>query len=258
MSLNKIIEEINQLKPILLEDLSNGPRETYSAREGRQRNAKDRMKTLREEYIDELRTSSVFILVAGSDKEKFIELSTNQFNCFSADAEGFYKDLANRIPQELYTNKTPAANLFDIMGRHLEDKAQEMKIIGYPQLIMKQHYFRALSGREDFVGLIKEAINEQVGSEIAGIHVVRSVADGAITANHASKITPIVLSIEDQTLALDLKNTLSRIGAKSAIVVVGKGAKNLRATEGAFLVKEVQTETVENCLKNISNLCKNY
>jgi hypothetical protein len=258
MSLNKIIEEINQLKPVLAEDISSGPMETYSARQGRQRNAKERMKLLKEEYINELRTSSVFIFVAGSEKEKFSELATNQFNCFSADAEGFYKDLANRIPQELYANKTPAANLFDIMGRHLEDKANEMQIVGYPQLIMKQHYFRSLSGKEDFVGLIKQAINEQVGSEIAGIHAVRSIVDNAITANHSSRITPIILCIEDQDLALDLKATLSRIAAKSALVVAGKGAKALRSTEGAFLVKEVTQEAVESCLKNISNLCKNY
>lgn len=256
MSLNKIVEEINQIKPILSQDINDGPRETYSGREGRLRNAKERMKSLKESYIEELRSTSAFILVLGSEKDKFSELARNEFKCFTADPEGFYKDLANRLPQELYANKTPTANLFDIMGRHLEDKANEMQIVGYPMLIMKPQYQRALSNKEDFVGLIKQAVNEQVGSEIAGLHVVRSIADEAIENNHASRTTPIVLCTDDQNLALDLRNTLGRIGSRTFLVVAGKGAKSIKAAEGAFLIKEVEKENVEACLKNISNLCK--
>lgn len=256
MSLNKIVEEINQIKPIIDEDITNGPRETYAGREGRQRNAKERMKSLKENYIDELRTSAAFILVAGSEKQNFSEVAVNEFKCFFADPEGFYKDLADRLPKELYVNRTPTANLFDIMARHLEDKANEMQIVGYPQLIMKQQYQRALAGKEDFVGLIKQAINEQVGSEIAGLHVVRSIADKAIEANHGSRTTPIVLCTDDQELALDLRSTLGRIGSRTFLVVAGKGAKTIKGTEGAFVIKEVSKEAVENCLKNISNLCK--
>jgi hypothetical protein len=257
MSLTNIIEEINQIKPILKEDINVGPRETYAGREGRQRNAKERMKTLKEQYISELKSSAAFILVCGSEKEKFSELSKNNFKCFTADPEGFYKELANRLPQELYTNKTPTANLFDIMGRHLEDKANEMHILGYPMLIMKQQYQRSLSGKKDFVDLIKQAINEQVGSEIAGLHIVRSLADEAISNGHSSRITPIIMSTDDHALALDLSSTLGRIGSRAFLVVAGKGAKTIRSTDGAFIIKEVEEGSVENCLKNISNLCKN-
>jgi hypothetical protein len=257
MSLSQVLEEIKKVKPLADEDITNGPRETYSGREGRQRNAKERLKTLKEQYIDELRTSAVFILVLGSAKDQFAELATTEFKCFSADPEGFYKDLANRLPKELYDNKTPGANLFDIMGRHLEDKANEMKILGYPQLIMKQQYHRAINNKEDFVGLIKQAINEQVGSEISGIHVVRSLADTAIEADHGSKLTPIVLTTDDEALALDLNSTLGRIGSRSFLVVAGKGSKSVRSKEGAFVIKEVSKENVENVLTNVSSLCKN-
>lgn len=257
MSLSNIIEEINKIKPILKEDILEGPRETYAGREGRQRNAKERMKSLKESYIDELRFSAAFIIVCGSENQKFSDIAKEEFKCFTADPEGFYKDLANRIPQELYTNRTSTANLFDIMGRHLEDKAGEMQIVGYPMLIMKQNYQRSLANKEDFVKLIKEAINEQVGSEIAGLHVIRTIAENAIETNHASRITPIVLCTEDEKFALDLRNTLGRIGSKSFLVVTGKGAKSIRNTEGVFVIKGVERDNVENCLKNISNLCKN-
>ena len=256
MSLNTIIEEIKTLRPILAEDIMSGPRETFSGRQGRQRNAKDRMKQLKESYIEELRSTSAFIFVTGSEKEKFCDIAATEFNCFKADPESFYKELANRIPDTLYKNNTPTANLFDIMGRHLEDKANEMQIIGYPQLIMKQHYFRALNNKEDFVNLIKQAVNEQIGSEIAGLNVIRGLADAAIEANHSSRVTPIVLATDDQELALNMKENLNRIGSRAYLVLAGKGGKVFKSVEGTFLVKEPEKENVENCLKNINSLYK--
>lgn len=256
MSLSKTIEEIKVLKPIADENLADGPRETYQGREGRKRNAISKLKDLKERYIDELRLSAVFILVAGSAKDEFAEVAKNEFKCFTADPEGFYKDLANRLPPELYAQKTPPANLFDIMGRHLEDKATEMKIIGYPQLIFHSKYQKACNGKEDFVNLIKEAINDQVGSEITGIHVVRSLADEAIAVNHGGRITPIILATNDEKLALDLRGTLGRIGSRVFLVAAGKGAKELKKENGTFAVKEINNESVENILTNISKLCR--
>lgn len=256
MSLSKTLEEIKVLKPIADEDISSGPRETYGGREGRKRNAVSRLKDLKEQYINELRLSSVFILVSGSEKENFAQLAKNEFKCFTADPEGFYKDLANRLPPELYAQKTPPSNLFDIMGRHLEDKATEMQIVGYPQLIFHSKYQRACNGKEDFVNLIKEAINDQVGSEITGLHVVRSLADEAIAANHGARLTPIVLTTNDEKLALDLKSTLGRIGSRAFLVAAGKGAKTVKSTEGAFTVKEATNESVENVLTNIRKLIR--
>jgi hypothetical protein len=256
MSLSRTLEEIKVQKPLAEEDISQGPRETYSGREGRKRNAVSQMRELKEKYIDELRLSAVFILVAGAGKDQFQEVAKTEFKCFTADPEGFYKDLADRLPQELWKQKTPAANLFDIMGRHLEDKANEMKIIGYPQLIFHSKYQKACHGKEDFKNLIKEAINDQVGSEITGLHVVRALADEAIAAGHGGKLTPIVLTTDDEKLALDLKSTLGRIGSRAFLVVAGKGAKTVRATEGAFTVKEINNENVENILTNIRKLCR--
>lgn len=257
MSLQQVLEQIKVVKPLAEEDISVGPRETYAGREGRKRNAVEQYKALKEEYINELRTSAVFILVSGSLKEQFSETAQKEFGCFSSDSEGFYKELANRLPEELYKSKTPASNLFDVLGRHLEDKAQEMNIVGYPQLIMKQQYFKAINSKEDFVSLIKQAINEQVGSEIVGIHVTRALSDAAIMANHSSMLTPIILTTDDEAFALDLNNTLvSRLWCRSFLVVAGKGAKAVRSTDGTFTIKEINKESVENVLTNISNLCK--
>lgn len=256
MSLSKVIDEIKKYKQVSEQDLSAGPRETYAGREGMKRNALERIRDLKERYIDELRLSALFILVSGSGRDQFAETAKTEFKCFTADPEGFYKDLANRLPEQLYTQKTPPSNLFDIMGRHLEDKANEMKIIGYPQLIMKAKYLKHIDGKEDFKNLIKEAINEQVGSEISGLHVIRAIADEAIKSEHGSRLTPIILATDDEKLALDLKSTLGRIGSRAFLVAAGKGAKTVRSTEGCFTVKEIDKESVENILTNIRKLVR--
>lgn len=257
MSLSTVLEQINKYKIHAEMDINSGPRETFAGREGLQRKAREELKELKEKYITELRNTSIFILVSGSGKDQFSELATTEFKCFSADPKGFYKSLADRLPLELYMNKPAAANLFDIMGRHLEDIANDMKIVGYPQLIMKGKYQRAISSKEDFLGLIQEAINEQVGSEITSIYVARSIADKAIAMNHASKVTPIVLTSDDESLLLDIHNTSNLVGVRSFLVAAGKGTKKFKTTEGAFVLKEVTKETVENNLTNISSLCKN-
>ena len=256
MSLATILAEIKKLKPFADEDITNGPRETYAGREGRRRNAREQLKLFKEQYIEELRKTALFIVVSGAGKDEFAEVAKNEFGCFTTDPESFYKEIANGMPEELYKGKVSTANLFDIMSRHLEDRASEMQITGYPQLFMKQQYSRAIKGREDFVSLVKQAINEQVGSEIVGIHAIRSLVDSAITLEHNSKVTPIVMPTDDENFALDLSKNLGRIGSMVFLVAAGKGAKVVRTKTGAFTLKDVTKESVEGTLTNIRKLYK--
>src|ERR1700733_14243297 len=105
MSLSNVLEEIKKVKPIAEENTLTGNRDTYQARAGRKRNAKEQYQNLLDQYTEELRLSSAFIVVLGSLKEEFSTLAQSDFGCFSADPEAFYKDLANRLPAELYQNK---------------------------------------------------------------------------------------------------------------------------------------------------------
>jgi len=257
MSLSKVLQEINKIRPYINEDITAGPPETYAGREGRRRNARDRYKTLKDEYTTQLRLSATFILVLGSDKGTFQETATKEFKCFSSDPEGFYKDLANRLPEELYANRAPTGNLFEIIARHLEDKANELGIVEYPMLLMKNDYNRPMKSKEDFVNLLKQAVNEQVGSEIIGLHVINSLSEQAIEIDHQDKLTPIVMTTDDESLALDLIGTLGRIGARSFLVVAGEGADKVRSVQGTFTIKEISSKNVKNVLTNISRLCKN-
>jgi len=255
MSLETILKEIKQVKPFAEENVETGALETLTGRRGRKRQAQDRLIKLREDYINELMRSAVFILVSGDSRNEFTALAKD-FHSFTADPETFYRDLANRVAPVLYKGKTFVSSVFDVLSRHLEDKANELNIISYPQLIFKNTYQREIKDIEDFVALIKMAINEQMGSEIAGIQAVHSIADEAIEKGHASKITPIVLNSKDDQLTMDLLKELTRLSPKVFLVVAGKSSRAMKSINGAFVLKEVNKENVEQTLTTINKLAR--
>lgn len=255
MSLETVLKEIKQVKPFAEENVETGAPETLNGRRGRQRQAQDRLNLLREDYIAELMRSAVFVLVSGNGREEFTEMAKD-FHSFTANPESFYRDLASRVAPVLYEGKTAVANMFDVLSRHLEDKAIEMNIVGYPQLIFKETYQVSIKDSEDFVSLVKRAINEQVGGEMAGIQAVRSIADEAIEKNHASKVTPIVLSSGDDRLTIDLLDALTRLSPRVFLVVAGKSSKAMKSIDGAFVLKEVNKENVEQTLTTINKLVR--
>jgi hypothetical protein len=258
MSLSNVLEEIKKVKPYVDEDVEAGPLETMAGRRGRKNQAIERMKTLKREYKDQLLQSAAFIIVTGEKSKEFTSSAVGNFQCFSADPNAFYKDLADRIAPTAYQGKESLSNLFDILGRHLEDKANELGIIGYPQLIFKQHYRITVKTKEDLVNLIRLSINEQVGSEIVGIQSTALLTNVAISKEHGAKVTPIILSTDDDTFALDLHKTLYRLRPRGVFVVVaGKGTKTLRAVDGVMSVKDASNENVEKVLTTISNSIKN-
>lgn len=253
MSLNKIIEEIKEVSKVANEDSEAGPLETLAGRRGRKKKAIETLKTLKTKYTQELLRTALFIVVTGAAKDSFSSVASDSFGCFSLDPEDFYRDLASRIPESLYIGKESASSLFDIVGRHLEDKAMEIGIVGYPMMLFKQQYRRSISSKEDFVSLIKQAINEQVGAEIIGINAASVLTDKAIKKEHGAKFTPILLTTNDEKLAIDLLPALSRLTGNVFLVAAGKASKSLKSLEGAILVKDASPETVEEALKTIKS-----
>lgn len=253
MSLVTVLDEIKKVKPVAEEVIDSGAMETLNARRGRQRRAVERMKELKETYTTDLMNSAVFILVTGSAREEFSKTASEAFGCFSADPEGFYLDLASRVHPTLYEGKQSVSNIFDVLGRHLEDKAGEMNILGYPQLIFKQQYARTIKTKQEFLELVKQAINEQVGGELVGVHVVRSLVDQAINLEHSAKITPIVLGTSDDKLAIQLVGALERLTPKVFLVAAGKSSKQVKTVTDAILVKEVTSDSVQQALAKIRN-----
>lgn len=255
MSLESVLNEIKSHEVFANENVEEeGAIETLVARRGRKRNAQEQIANLRELYIKELMGSVVFILATGLGNEEFSHMAKDKFGCFVYDPEALYLELANRIPDGLIGRET-SAGLFDVLGRHLEDVANDMQIIGYPQLIYRAQYATTINNREDLLGLVKLAINDQVGSEMVGIYAVRNIADLAMAMGHTSPVTPVILNTSDEKLVAELSSSLKRLTSKVFVVTAGKATRATKATANVS-VKEVSEESVQEALTNIRGSLK--
>ena len=256
MSLQKTLEEMKKHAVYANEDVDSGPVETLNGRRGRKKAAVESLKNLRRQYSDDLLRSAVFILTVGTDREVFEKIASTDGNCLLSQADSFYSDLANRIHPTLYAGKNPSANLFDVVGRHLEDKARELGMTEYPQLLYKTAYSRMVQSPEEFTALLKQAITEQVGGEVVGINAIRELTDTAIAKEHSASATPVLLSTEDSKFAVELISHLERLTPRVFLVVAGKAPKQLKTMQGAIVVKEANSESVEAALTRIKNNLK--
>src|ERR1700687_1109957 len=204
MTLGEILAEIQKVQPFAEEDVENGTFETLNARRGRKNQSIDMLKNLKQAYTNELRSTALFVLVIGDKRNEFVELATSKGKCFVADPNEYFSKLVDRVPTPLYLGKESVANLFDIVGRHIEDMAYELGIVGYPQLIFKQEYQRSLNSREQFLHLIKLAIVNQLGGEIVGIQATKSLTEMAISKGCTARAVPILLPTENDRFGLTI------------------------------------------------------
>lgn len=251
MSLQSTLAEIKKVKAFAEEDTNSGPVETLNARRGRKNQAIEQLKRLKREYKTDLIQSAVFIVSTGSGRDEFTKTATEEFKLFSADSEEFYKDLSGRVAPALYIGKSGVSNIFDVLGRHLEDKMNELDINEYNQLLFKAPYGKQINSTEEFTQLVKQAVNSQIGAEIAGIQAINSLVDIAIEKDHADKITPIVLTTSDEQFAQDMLRDFGRLTTRVFLAVTGKGNKTLKSVDGALLLKDASKESVEAALKEM-------
>lgn len=261
MSLSTILEQMNQNRPSAEMDVTMGNPQTYNGRVGLKRAAVEKMKRLRLEYRNTVMDSVLFIVVTGPGREKFTEVATSDsFGCFASDPDSFFQDLTSRIDKRLFGRES-AKHLFTIAENVLMDKAQEIDIASTYSLRFSDKYNTGLPTAEEFVPLIRNAISDQIGSEIVGINAVHSVVDGAINKGYSQDILPIVLSTPDEKFALDLQKNLKKrmlandiksgISDRVFLVVAGKGSKGITTSD--INLKTVTEETVADALAKIKD-----
>lgn len=250
MSLQTTLAEIKKQLPFASEDVNSGPVETLNGRRGRKAQAIEILKRLKRQYRQDLLLNSIFIVTVGSGREEFAKVATGEeFGLFSADPEAFYRDLASRVPQSLYMGKTGVSNIFEILGRHLEDKMMELDINEYNQLIFKAEHAMQINSVDQFTTLIRNAINKQIGSEIAGINALDSLVDAAIAKNHSDSITPVVLVTNDESFALDLVRDLKRLTSKVFLAVAGDASDKMKSLDESMVLADTNKGTIKNALK---------
>lgn len=254
MSLVKILCEMEENRPNSEIVLGMEYPTTYNARIGLKRAAQENIRRLKIDYCKELRESTVFIVATGTAADQFTEVaSSDAFGCFSADPDAFYKEVASRIDPSLYTRES-IRHLFNTAGNILEDKCLELDIASFPMVMFSEKYNVGVSNAEEFAAVFKRAVNDQVGPEIVGINAVSSIADSAIKKNHSAKVTPVILSTQDEAFALDLVSNLkNQLKRPTFLVVAGKSSKALKDNKEVVLVKNVSEESVGEALTSIRN-----
>jgi len=256
MTLKTVLDEIKKVKVFADEDTSTGEPATLNARRGRKNQAIEQLKRLKRDYRQELMQNTVFIIATGSEREEFAK-SSSELGLFVCDPEAFYKDLAKRVPEVLYKGKEGVSNIFDVLGRHLEDKMVELDINEYNQLLFKAQYAQKIESVDDFAQLIKKAINDQIGSEIAGVEAINSLVDQAIDRNHADRYTPVVLVTDDEDFALQLSRDLERLTTRVFVAVAGEGNEILKNLEGSLSLSDASKDSVKAAIKEIRKNLKN-
>jgi hypothetical protein len=214
---------------------------------------------LKDSYKRELMRSAMFLVVVGDGRLALEEIATNgKFGLFGSDPEEFYNDLASRIPPVVYQGKESVSNIFDILGRHLEDKMREIGTTEYNQLTFKEAYVGTTTSQAEFTKLVKTAVNEQLGAEVVGIQAVNSILDRAIEKGHATKTTPIILGTDDLKLAGDLMRDLSRLTSKVFLIQAGavNGTVAVSKEDSVLTVEEVNQATVKATLAQINKQIK--
>jgi len=253
MSLSSIIQEIEKTLPAAQLDLTLGNESTFRGREGMKRAAVDRLEQLKTDYKKALIESTFFIILTGAGRSTFNEVASNpDFDCFSVDPDNLYRDLASRVDSKLFGRES-TKYLFNIANNALYDKALEIGISRNSLMEIKfdERYNRAVSNTEELAGLLKQAINDQIGSEVVGLDAISSIAEKALEKKHSGSITPVLLNTSDEVFALDLQKNLTRLKTKTFVVVAGKASKTLQALPGAFVLKTVNEQTVGETLTSI-------
>lgn len=255
MSLEKVLEQIKLTEPMAKEDVDSGPHETLRGRRGRKARAIETLKELRTEYRRLVMQNVAFILTVGELGSDFAGVAASKTGAFSVDPEELHKDLATRIPPALYAGKHSLSDLFDIVGRHLEDKARELGIVEYPQLIFKQQYRKTVKTADELKELLIEVIGDQVGGEIVGIQAVNSALDPALASGHKATITPIIMVVKNPTLLAQLQKDLPQLTKNVFMVSAGKTSEEAVEYPGMMKIEEIDDKSVKKTLQAIR---KNY
>jgi hypothetical protein len=267
MSLSNILKEIETNRSYAEMDVTMSNEATFRNRLGLKNAAMETIRRLKVNYKDELTKSTSFIVVTGPGRDQFAQLASSEtFGCFVVDSDEFYKDLSARIsPPSIKPSlfeRENIRNLFNVAQNVLRDKAIELGVESYPPLFFNEKYNLGVNTVEEFLPIIKAAINDQVGSEMVGVSAIHSIVDGAIKRGHAAVVTPVILNTADEKFALDLEKNLKKhvlpdgtyrgMTENVFLVIAGKAPKGPKLANAVY-VKEVTEQTVGEALTTIRN-----
>ncbi len=249
MGLKDILQEIDDKKKVISQDLSQVNIRARTYKVGQINSAKERLETLYVNYKNELLNNSVFILATGKNAQKFVEVGVKDFGCFAMDAKQLYKDIAEEISPQLYLNKTISSSVFDVINNVIETKMQMLDVISYNTVLFSVKYQRVVKSKEEFIDVIKDAMNDEIGSEAVGLYALENISKKAVNEGYKSRLVPIILHTDDESLIEEINKNIRKTTPRAVIVTAGKTKTSF---DSPILLDKATKAGVEEALKQIA------
>jgi len=253
VSLDKIVEEIIKTKTLAEEDILGGDKKpnpaTLQTRLARQRSAKGMLPILYNQYKSELMKRTFCVLLVGEKSEEAAKMLADQ-GMVSVSADAFYQEILDLVPSNMYNGRTNSSALFDVMSRHIEDKAGSIDIASYPSPIFKSSYNTKVDSEEKALAFLKRIVNEEIGTEMLGYDALEKAAKIAVNENFAGAKLPIAVSLKDVSIAKDVIAGLKKTSSVFHMVTIEKVDKELEKLSSAK-VKTLDEDNINKAIEAI-------
>jgi hypothetical protein len=215
--------------------------------------AKENLKGLYYTYKNELQKRIIFIMVNGKSSKKFAETFLDSgLSGASFSAEEFYTNIIDRIAPEVYTNKSLSNSMVEIIGAHLEDRAMEIGVNGYPALLYKSEYAAHINNKEELVDVFAKMLNEQVGGEFVGVDYLDQATSKAVKEEFTGKVLPIIVHSQNNELLNSLaKDFYERLTPNVFTVTAGIAPKEISEQSLTTVTGKITKTSITNTIKSI-------
>jgi len=257
--LAEILQDIKKYKETAKMDVDPVKHaKVYQSRLGTKNRAKDELERLFVEYKNNIRPMLLFIVVAGNGGKKFAELCEKNKWAFSYDALSFYDELVSDIDPANWKDKPFGANMVDILGRKVEDKADECDVIQYDMMMFKNKYSRHINNKEELVTHVADIFNEQIGVEFMGFDILNKIAIKAVEEEFDGEkmpILPVIIKVDSNLgVTQEILQHFPKISPYSFLVTAGVGVPKAFGDIASVAIKKVDKENVVKVLKKINEL----
>lgn len=249
-NLQVVMKQIKKVKEVAEQDPGTDVL-VRRQRLGKKRQAMEKLKDLYTSYRKEISQNCLIMLVSGTESEKFAEIASADFSCYSFKADDFYSKILDQVPSKVYMGRVASHEFFDHISARFEDRAREIDIIGYSPLYFDAKYKKSMKTREDSLNIVKRAMNEKVGSEVVGLDAIEQVSIKTVNEGFAGKVVPIVIHTQDETLTEELIGGLARITNKLFLINSGKSENKNLINKSISDIKKVTKKNVEETLIKI-------
>jgi len=197
MNIQSLMNQIKEKTVLASDDLKSANNNTRPVREAAKKAAEESLMGLKNDYRKLLLSSAVYLVATGPQLDELVEVAKNNQKCFTAEADALYEKVLAKVDPRAYENKQFVPSILNSLSNSLEEIALECGIQSYPMLRFRPEYSKTITSKAELLDIVKDAVNVNVGGEMAGIYTVSKLLDQIVNREHSDSFTPILLTTKD-------------------------------------------------------------